>query len=69
MIEERYSRGVYSIRPGIIGLAQINKIGVSTPQLLAEADAKMIDKLNNLVYFKYIFLTVFGKGFGDQIKN
>lgn len=69
LIEERYSRGVYSIRPGITGLAQINKIDMSTPQLLAEADAKMIEKLNSLVYFKYIFLTVFGKGFGDRIKN
>uniref|UniRef100_UPI00404AB6D2 sugar transferase n=1 Tax=Flavobacterium sp. TaxID=239 RepID=UPI00404AB6D2 len=69
LIEERYSRGVYSIRPGITGLAQINKIDMSTPQLLAETDAKMIEELNSLVYFKYIFLTVFGKGFGDRIKN
>lgn len=69
LIEERCSRGVYSIRPGITGLAQINKIDMSTPKLLSEADAKMIEKLNSLVYFKYIFLTVFGKGFGDRIKN
>ncbi len=69
LIAERESRSVYSIRPGITGLAQINKIDMSTPQLLAEADAKMIERLNILVYFKYIFLTVFGKGFGDRIKN
>ena len=69
LIEERYSRGVYSIRPGITGLAQINKIDMSTPKILAEADAKMIEELNSLVYLKYIFLTVFGKGFGDRIKN
>ena len=69
LIVERYSRGVYSIRPGITGLAQINKIDMSTPKILAEADAKMIEELNSLVYFKYIFLTVFGKGFGDRIKN
>ena len=69
LIEERYSRGVYSIRPGITGLAQINKIDMSTPKILAEADAKMIQELNSLVYFKYIFLTVLGKGFGDRIKN
>ena len=69
LIEERYSRGVYSIRPGITGLAQINKIDMSTPKLLAEADAKMIEELNILFYFKYIFLTIFGKGFGDRIKN
>ena len=49
LIEERDSRGVYSVRPGITGLAQINKIDMSTPQLLAETDAKMIQELNVLV--------------------
>ncbi|NQV78635.1 MAG: sugar transferase [Lutibacter sp.] len=69
LIEERGKRGVYSIRPGITGLAQINKIDMSTPQLLAETDAKMIDHLNVWYYFKYIFLTVFGKGFGDRVRK
>jgi len=69
LIQERDSRGVYSVRPGITGLAQINKIDMSTPQLLAETDAKMIQELNTLNYFKYIFLTVFDKGFGDRIVN
>ena len=69
LIQERDARGVYTVRPGITGLAQINKIDMSTPQLLAETDAKMIQKLNTLGYFKYIFLTVFGKGFGDRIKK
>ena len=67
LIHERDLRGVYSVRPGITGLAQINKINMSTPQLLAETDAKMIQEFNTLGYFKYIFLTVFGKGFGDRI--
>ncbi len=69
LIQERDSRGVYSVRPGITGLAQINNIDMSTPQLLAETDAKMIQELNTLSYFKYIFLTVIGKGFGDRIKK
>ena len=68
LIQERNSRGVYSVRPGITGLAQINKIDMSTPQRLAETDAKMIQEFNTFVYFKYILLTVFGKGFGDRIK-
>ena len=66
---ERDTRGVYNVRPGITGLAQINKIDMSTPQFLAETDAKMINHLNVWNYFKYIFLTVFGKGFGDRIKQ
>ena len=69
LIHERDSRGVYSVRPGITGLAQINEIDMSTPQRLAETDAKMIQDLDTLGYFKYIFLTVFGKGFGDRIKK
>jgi lipopolysaccharide/colanic/teichoic acid biosynthesis glycosyltransferase len=69
LIEERAKRGAYSVRPGITGLAQINKIDMSTPQLLAETDAKMIDHLNVWYYFKYIFLTVFGKGFGDRVRQ
>jgi O-antigen biosynthesis protein WbqP len=69
LIHERNSRGVYSVRPGITGLAQINKIDMSTPKLLAETDAKMIQELNTLGYFKYILLTVFGNGFGDRIKK
>ncbi len=69
LIIERSSRGVYSVRPGITGLAQINKIDMSTLKLLAEIDARMIEELNIISYFKYIFLTIFGKGFGDRIKN
>jgi lipopolysaccharide/colanic/teichoic acid biosynthesis glycosyltransferase len=69
LIQERDSRGVYNVRPGITGLAQINKIDMSTPQRLAETDAKMIDHLNMWYYFKYIFLTVFGKGFGDRVRK
>ncbi len=47
--------------------AQINKFDMSTHQLFAETDAKIIQELNTLGYFKYIFLTIFGKGFGDRI--
>ena len=67
LIEERDSRGVYLVRPGITGLAQINKIDMSTPQLLAENDEQMIKELNTINYFKFIFITLLGKGFGDRI--
>jgi O-antigen biosynthesis protein WbqP len=69
LIEERVKRGVYAFRPGITGLAQIHKIDMSTPQLLSETDAKMISNLNVSYYFKFIFLTIFGKGFGDRIRK
>ena len=68
LIIERELRGVYKVRPGITGLAQVNKIDMSTPRLLAETDEKMIAHYCLSNYLKFILLTVFGKGSGDRIK-
>ena len=65
---EREKQGVFAVRPGITGLAQVNEIDMSTPALLAETDAKMIASLSVKDYFKYIFMTVLGKGSGDRVK-
>lgn len=67
LIEERDSRGVYNVVPGITGLAQINEIDMSTPKELAIKDAEMIQSLTIVDYFKYIFATVGGKGQGDRV--
>ncbi len=67
LIKIRESLGVYKLRPGITGLAQINQIDMSTPKLLAETDAQMASNFTLYLYFKYIILTIFGKGFGDRI--
>lgn len=67
LIAERDSRGVYNIRPGITGLAQINEIDMSTPRELAIKDAEMLKSLSVVDYFKYIFATVGGKGQGDRV--
>lgn len=68
LTEERDRLGVFSVRPGITGLAQVNEIDMSTPKLLAETDAKMIRELSVANYFKFILQTVTGKGSGDRIK-
>jgi O-antigen biosynthesis protein WbqP len=68
LIGERASRGVFDVRPGITGLAQVNNIDMSTPKLLAETDAQMLKELTLSAYFKYIFMTVGGKGSGDVVK-
>ncbi len=68
LITERASRAVFSARPGITGLAQVNSIDMSTPKLLAETDACMIKDLTASAYFVYIFMTLGGKGFGDMVK-
>ncbi|WP_044408411.1 sugar transferase [Thiomicrospira microaerophila] len=65
----REKHGVFLVRPGITGLAQVNEIDMSTPVLLAETDAKMIASLCVKDYFKYIFMTVLGKGSGDRVKG
>lgn len=67
LIEERARRGVLAARPGITGLAQVNDIDMSTPALLAEKDQKMLQNLNLAAYFRYIFLTIVGKGAGDRV--
>lgn len=61
--------GIYNARPGITGLAQVNEIDMSTPERLAETDAKMLQSLTLADYFKYIFMTVAGKGSGDRVKK
>ena len=67
LISERDSRGVYNVRPGITGLAQVNEIDMSTPELLAKTDEQMISSLTLVGYFKYIIQTVTGKGSGDRV--
>ncbi len=64
----RKARGVFDVRPGITGLAQVNEIDMSTPELLAETDAQMIKSLSLRNYFRYIFLTILGKGAGDRVR-
>jgi len=66
--DARKRHNVFVARPGITGLAQINNIDMSTPELLAETDAKMIKDLSVFLYFKYILMTVLGKGQGDAVK-
>ncbi len=67
LMEERQKFGIYDVRPGITGLAQVNRIDMSTPGLLAKTDADMIENFNLIIYLKYIFLTLIGKGKGDRI--
>jgi lipopolysaccharide/colanic/teichoic acid biosynthesis glycosyltransferase len=69
LIEERAARGVFAARPGITGLAQISGIDMSTPRLLAETDARMLQGLGVPTYFSYIIKTLTGAGRGDCIRQ
>ena len=68
LTKAREAQGVFAVRPGITGLAQVNDIDMSTPELLAETDAKMIKDMNIKNYFKFIFQTVLGAGAGDRVR-
>lgn len=69
IIKERESRGVFSMRPGVTGLAQVSDIDMSTPVLLAKTDAEMMNNHSVSAYFRYLFMTVAGKGQGDRVKK
>lgn len=69
LIKQREALGVYDVLPGITGLAQVKNIDMSTPDLLAKTDKKMIDTLTLRDYFKYILTTIMGSGSGDAIKK
>ena len=59
LINERKKRGVFKVRPGITGLAQISGINMKTPTLLAKIDQKLIKGMSLYNYFYYIFKTIF----------
>lgn len=69
LTHERSIRGVFDVRPGITGLAQVSNIDMSTPQLLSDIDQEMIRSLTVLSYLKYIFMTLTGKGRGDRVQR
>ena len=69
LIKLRENYNVFSVKPGITGLSQIKGIDMSNPLKLAKNDLKMISTIKQIHYFKYLFLTFYGKGIGDKIKN
>lgn len=69
LIHARRALGVYAVRPGITGLAQIKNIDMATPVLLARTDAELLSTMSVANWFKYIFLTIAGKGRGDRVRR
>lgn len=67
LVEERDRRGVYVLRPGITGPAQLGGIDMSTPVELAEADAAYLSRVDLLGDARSIVLTALGRGSGDAV--
>lgn len=68
VIEARRALGIFSIRPGITGPAQLAAIDMSTPDALAEADRRYVDTQNLISDLGILFATVTGKGSGDAAR-
>ncbi len=69
VIQARRRRDVFSIRPGITGLAQLASIDMSTPDKLAQADRQYIENWSFLGDLRILVATVLGGGYGDAVKN
>jgi len=69
LTEARTRAGVFEARPGITGVAQLRGIDMSTPEVLAEVDARMLNELTVARYVKLILATVLGGGGGDRIRG
>lgn len=60
LIEERRRRGVFAVRPGLTGLAQVQNIDMSDPPYLAEIDARYLATRSFAGDLAIMFQTVFG---------
>ncbi len=65
LIEARRAAGVFALLPGITGVSQVQGLDMSTPQLLARADADYLQSWSLLHDLKIGLLTVIGRGRGD----
>ncbi|WP_306910806.1 sugar transferase [Rhizobium mesoamericanum] len=65
VIAARRKRKVFSVRPGITGLAQLQGIDMSTPETLAEVDARYIQKAGFWQDMILVISTLAGRGTGD----
>ena len=69
LISERSQRDVFTVRPGITGLAQIHHVDMSTPRKLARYDQIMVAQMSLKLYLKMVVATAFGKGRGDRVRT
>lgn len=57
VIAARRKLGVFDVRPGMTGIAQLAGIDMSTPEKLAAADRRYIDQRTFLLDLRILFLT------------
>jgi O-antigen biosynthesis protein WbqP len=68
LVEARRQLGVFDVRPGITGLAQVNGVDMSDANRLAELDAQYVRTQSLMGDFRLILATLRGQGVGvDQV--
>jgi O-antigen biosynthesis protein WbqP len=69
LIAARRRRGVYAIRPGITGVAQVAGVDMSDPERLAKLDAVYLAEYSLMTDLRLIMATLFGAGRGDRVRS
>ena len=69
LIEARHKYGIFRMKPGISGFAQVNNVDMSDPEKLASWDARYGALRCLVLDAKIIISTAKGRGQGDRIHN
>jgi O-antigen biosynthesis protein WbqP len=69
LVAARRALGLYAIRPGITGVAQVAGLDMSDPQRLAAADAEYLKTMSLATDLRLMFMTAFGAGSGDRVRG
>jgi lipopolysaccharide/colanic/teichoic acid biosynthesis glycosyltransferase len=67
VIAERLKLGVLEVKPGITGLAQIKRVDMSQPELLAHWDARYVKLRSLRLDLSILVRTLLGRGNGDAM--
>jgi lipopolysaccharide/colanic/teichoic acid biosynthesis glycosyltransferase len=67
LIDERAKRGLFTILPGLTGPAQIRKIDMAAPVLMAQVEEEYFAKATLMTDLAIVWRTLFGAGRGDVI--
>ena len=68
LIIKRDEKNIFSVKPGITGLAQINRIDMSNPDILVKYDSQYLEKASIKFDLLIILYTIIGRGSGDSVK-
>lgn len=69
VIVARRNLGVFAVRPGVTGPAQVLGVDMSTPERLAEIDSRWVVNQSLSEYLRVLVATARGRGFGDKVKR